>query len=102
MSPPNAPTPVIGDSGGGLGEIMEPQRFTYVACNSCGCAVAIHSADAPYPEHAKQFQKALGEWMAESVKDGLTVNRMPKDEALALFTAECPHESEGQPSLSLV
>lgn len=55
----------------------------YVGRKPCGCVVAIV---------ADLGDKETGQNVAELIKDGLIIDRLPRQEAAHLLMQECPHK----------
>jgi hypothetical protein len=63
---------------------MSDTRMDYIARKKCGCVVGICI------DHAdKDTARRVADW----IKDGLTIDRVPVKEAVALFTTPCTHET---------
>ncbi len=60
-------------------------RMDWIGREPCGCVVVIMSAERG--DQAEQFTE-LAKW----AREGLTVDKVPVTEAVALFTTKCPHK----------
>lgn len=79
----------------------QDSRFEYVAFRDCGCIVGLAS-DTPTKQERQELSKTVADW----IKKGFSVNRLPIDEVKDLlekkgFGCTCENQEEKQRQLSL-